>query len=79
MRYGDYLIVLNKSTSPYSAKLPTGVGLAEDLLTRNTYALGSSVLVAAGQSAIFWLAASNVISSLNPGTDVGSVGSAGSD
>jgi regulation of enolase protein 1 (concanavalin A-like superfamily) len=84
VRYGDYLIVLNQSTSAYSAKLPVGVGLVENLVTGNLYSMSTSttlttVSVAAGQYAIFWLAASNVISSLNPGADVGVVGTAGSD
>ena len=79
VRYGDYLIVLNSSVSSYSAKLPAGVGLAEDLMTRNTYSLGSTVLVPAGQAAIFWLAASNVIGPIGAGADIGAVGTAGSD
>ena len=79
VRYGDYLIVLNQGTSTYSAKLPTGVGLAEDLISHNTYSLGSTVLVPAGQSAIFWLDASSVIGPLGAGADIGAVGTAGSD
>jgi hypothetical protein len=82
VRYGDYLIVLNKGSSSYSATLPKGVGLAEDLITGTTYSLGSTVVVAGGQSAIFWLNASSAIGPLGvsaTGADIGSVGTTGSN
>jgi PKD domain len=75
VRYGDYLIVLNHSTSATNAKLPAGAGMAEDLLTHNFYKLGTTVSVAAGQAAIFWLTPPAV----SGGADIGSVGVAGSD
>jgi regulation of enolase protein 1 (concanavalin A-like superfamily) len=64
VRFGDYLIVLNNSSNvTYNAKLPVGVGQAKDLITGNYTNLGSTVPVAPGQSAIFWLAASNTLAS----------------
>ena len=84
-RLGNYLVVLNNSSSAYAAKLPVGVGLAEDLISHNFYPLSSNssapttIGVAAGQAAVFWLDASSVTSSLGTGTDVGAVGTAGSD
>ena len=82
VRYGDYLIVLNKSGSAYSAKLPNGIGWAEDLVSKSYYALGANntVSVAAGTYAIFWLNAGSVIGGLGTaasGVDVGAVGIAG--
>jgi autotransporter-associated beta strand protein len=59
VRYGNYLVVMNNSTGAYSATLPAGYGQAEDLISKNYYNLGSTVSIAAGQSAIFWLAASS--------------------
>ena len=84
VRYGDYLILLNKSGSAYSAKLPNGIGWAEDLVSKSYYALGANntVSVAAGTYAIFWLNAGSVIGGLGTaasGVDVGAVGIAGSD
>jgi hypothetical protein len=75
VRYGDYLIDINHSSSSSTAKLPSGTGYAEDLLTHTFYRFGSSVSVPANSAAIFWLAAPAVTG----GGDVGAVGIAGSD
>ena len=84
-RLGNYLVVLNNSSSAYAVKLPVGVGLAEELISHDFYPLSTNssspttISVAAGQAAVFWLDASSVTSSLGTGTDVGAVGTAGSD
>jgi hypothetical protein len=57
--YGNYLFVLNNGATAYNATLPAGYGQAEELISKNFYNLGSTVSVPAGQSAIFWLAASS--------------------
>ncbi|HYO10252.1 MAG TPA: hypothetical protein VER17_14890 [Tepidisphaeraceae bacterium] len=80
LRYGDYLIVLNDGSTAYAAKLPAGIGQAKDLATGMLHNLGANVNVAAGQYAIFWLAASNVVSPVgNSGADIGAVGTAGAN
>ncbi|MBC7782921.1 MAG: hypothetical protein H7144_03700, partial [Burkholderiales bacterium] len=80
VRYGDYLIVLNDGTSTYSAKIPAGVGQVKDLATGTLHNLGANVNVAAGQYAIFWLAASGIVSPIgNSGADIGAVGTAGAN
>ena len=62
VRYGDYLIVMNNSASTvYQAKLPPGAGQAKDLLSGNFHVLGTTVPVAPGNSAIFWLEASSTL------------------
>ena len=60
-RYGDYLFVVNNTTAlTYNAKLPAGIGQAQDLISRtNFYDLGTTIPVLPGKAAIFWLAASN--------------------
>jgi hypothetical protein len=55
VRYGPYLVVLNRGTSSYTAKLPAGTGSATDLLTGTAYAMGSTVGVAAGQAVVIYL------------------------
>lgn len=52
VRYGDYLIVLNHSNLSDEITLPSGTGLATDLISGLTYAMGSSLSVAAGQAVI---------------------------
>ena len=79
VRYGEYLIVLNKSSSSYTTTLPVGIGLAEDLVTGNTYRLGTTVIVSAGQASIFWLDAASVIPAIGPGADIGAVGATGAN
>jgi regulation of enolase protein 1 (concanavalin A-like superfamily) len=87
LRLGDYLIVLNQGSTAFNAKLPIGVGLVQDLVTGNLYNLSSStsqttVSVAAGSSAVFWLAASKVYGPLgtsSSGSDIGAVGMSGSN
>ncbi len=55
VRYGNYLIVLNRSNVADTISLPPGTGQAVDLLTGNTYAMGSSLIVAAGKAVIIAL------------------------
>jgi hypothetical protein len=52
VRYGNYLIVLNRSNVADTISLPMGSGMATDLLTNNTYSMGSSLIVAAGKAVI---------------------------
>lgn len=63
VRYGNYLIVLNNSSNiTYNAKLPVGAGQAQELISRtNFYVLGSTIPVAPGDAAVFWLVASNSV------------------
>ena len=60
VRYGQYLVVLNRGTTAYLASLPQGSGIATDLLTGNTYAMGSNISVAAGQAIIIYLGSTTV-------------------
>ena len=68
VRYGNYLVVLNRGATAYTASLPEGAGIATDLLTGNTYAMGSNVSVAAGQAVIICLGSTTVtkVAALQP-------------
>jgi hypothetical protein len=59
-RYGKYLVVLNRSSQSDTVSLPAGSGNATDLLTGNTYAMGGSFSVPAGQAAIIYLGSAAV-------------------
>ena len=61
-RYGDYLVVLNRAATADSVNLPPGAGNATDLLTGNTFAMGGTFSVAAGQAAIIYLGSATVTS-----------------
>jgi hypothetical protein len=61
-RYGNYLVVLNRSSQSDTVSLPLGSGNATDLLSGNTYAMGGSFSVAAGQAAIIYLGSATVTS-----------------
>jgi regulation of enolase protein 1 (concanavalin A-like superfamily) len=52
VRFGDYLIVLNHSNVSDTIKLPPGDGNAIDLISGSSFAMGSGVIVAAGQAMI---------------------------
>jgi Regulator of chromosome condensation (RCC1) repeat len=66
VRYGDYLIAFNSSSSSNQiVKLPPGYGQAKDLISSNYYNLGSTVTVGPSNAAVLWLAASNAPSGLN--------------
>jgi hypothetical protein len=56
VRYGNYLIVLNGSNVSDTIALPPGSGLATDIVSGLTYAMGTSVPVASGQSVILYFA-----------------------
>jgi hypothetical protein len=61
-RYGNYLVVLNRSGQSDTVKLPLGSGNATDLLTGNTYAMGGTFTVAGRQAVIIYLGAATVTS-----------------
>jgi hypothetical protein len=61
-RYGNYLVVLNRSSQADTITLPPGLGSATNLLTGTGYAMGSSFSVAAGQAAIIYLGSASVTS-----------------
>ncbi len=60
VRYGNYLVVLNRSNAADTVNLPAGSGNATDLLTGSTYAMGGSLSVPAGQAVIIYLGSATV-------------------
>jgi hypothetical protein len=55
VRYGRYLVVLNRGTQPYQAKMPAGSGSATAMRANKQIALGSKSSVAAGDYEVFVL------------------------
>lgn len=55
VRYGNWLIAGNPTTSSFTLQLPPGNGKAKEVVADKSYTMGSSVTISAGQGVALWM------------------------